>query len=383
MEAVEAGADIETRQHRSVQLQSRSQSSRAGYFHEEDSVLHQTLSNEPQETIEFVGGVFRLQGGDGIGGKEASRGPGQTPLMLAARAGHGQAVQLLLSMRAMPHVKDEEGMQPLHYAASSGCRECCKALLHARASPTVLDGSGRDPFACLPPLSTADELDRVQWAALLAPRERQFLEDPSVGHFGSDDIDRVKQRQRPLATFGQPRFLSLETPRVSTLEVVPEGQQPPFILGNRGCSTPCQTNAGQARELADAADAAAGAGGVLSIRSAGQPYRGTSPLSEAGTGMAPDPVAVPMPGLWKSDMLPIAAEREAEAIQAQGFNVAWSSRAQHSEAEEIQAQGFSEFTFKAAEEATDVVADPDAVAAHFLSMLDDSVDGQEAKNFTF
>mmetsp|Transcript_67742 Transcript_67742/g.107319 ORF Transcript_67742/g.107319 Transcript_67742/m.107319 type:complete len:305 (+) Transcript_67742:79-993(+) len=161
-DAIEAGIDIEARQSRSngIRMQVKTTSR---FFQEDDRVVHQTLSNEPEETVEFVGGVFhRLQG------VERDRSSGQTPLMLAARASRPQAVVALLELRGSPYLKDELGMQPLHYAASAGCRECCKALLHARASPAVLDSSGRDAFACLPRTSIADQFDRVQWAALLA-----------------------------------------------------------------------------------------------------------------------------------------------------------------------------------------------------------------------
>lgn len=171
--AIEAGADIEARKasNSGIRMQVR-QTSR--FFGEDDKVVHQTLSNEPEETIEFVGGVFhRLQGADqGVSS-------GQTPLMLAAKAGRPQAVAALLEMRGNPYLKDEMGMQPLHHAASASCRECCKALLHARASPAVLDNSGRDAFACLSRSCIADQFDRVQWAALLGVplHNRSFSED--------------------------------------------------------------------------------------------------------------------------------------------------------------------------------------------------------------
>lgn len=289
--ALEAGAEVEARQLRNLRPHARS---RAGYFHDEDRVVHQTLSNEPQETIELVGGVFRLQGPDGAA--EPSRSLGKTALMLAATGGRSQAVALLLRMRATPHLKDEEGMQPLHFAASAGCRECCKALLHAKALPTVLDGRGRDAFACLPLASTADDLDRVQWAALLAPRGGvRFVEDDFVGSIGPHQEPEV-------ASSVQPPF-----PRLPSLEGWPRGA--------RGCSAPLSvasrlTGAGAPDSCGssvlplpidpDAADAA----GVDTFWAAADDQANFGLPAEPSTARAPDPLAVPRTGLRQSGVPP-------------------------------------------------------------------------------
>jgi len=216
--ALKAGADIEVRHAKNfshghdlakigiVESHARTESRSPAYFAEEDSVLHQTLSNEPEETVEFVGGVFRLQARQVRSMKDGVRECGVTPLMLAARAGHVQAVMCLLQNHADPHAKDEHDMQPLHYAATAGCRECCKALLRAKASPLAWNDAGRDAFDCLPRGSMADDLDRMQWAALLRTQEfHRWWEDqagrpPPMPQAVTDSHRRVpatRMRPRP------------------------------------------------------------------------------------------------------------------------------------------------------------------------------------------
>jgi hypothetical protein len=242
------------------------------FFHEEpDSVLHQTLSNEPQETVEFVGGVFhRLQG--------TERCMGQTPLMLAAKSGRAEAVMLLIQSDANPRAKDEDGMEPLHFAAASGCRDCCKALLRARASPTELDSAGRDAFAILPRLCTADELDRVQWAALFGvPLDnRSFSTDFLSNHF---------------------------MPDVSHDWVSATNPAPPFVLSSARCQKrsplPFET---RADGLSIEVPAVEHSAGILDRRP-----------SEGHDGQeqdipAPEPGSVPMPGLFHA----LAEERTGD-----------------------------------------------------------------------
>lgn len=204
--ALEAGVNVETRQvlHPRIKVPA----SRA--FFEEEGVLHQSLSNEPEETVELVGGVFRLQGtGRPPRCKDAMRGRGSTPLMVAAKAGLPEVVAHLLKARASPYSKDEHGQQALHMAASAGCRESCKALLHARASPCILDDCSRNAFACLPPACTADVLDRVQWVALLRPRDWTTLavaaatagtDEPSSPEASRRARRPATQRPRPTPT---------------------------------------------------------------------------------------------------------------------------------------------------------------------------------------
>lgn len=249
-------------------------------------MLNQTLSNEPQETIEFVGGVFRLQGAGGDREADPSQSLGQTPLMLAARAGHAEAVTLLLQMGAMPVAKDEDGMQPLHYAACSGCRECCKVLLHARACAGVRDAIGRDAFACLPTRCTSDQLDKVQWAALLAPRKRPLSEDTFADCLGLDaDPDKADSLASILAAVAAANVSSV--PR----SLGPRSSSP--LPSKSACAAPLRA----VPTSADSADAAAGAG---SLQNEGGEHA-FDPLSEASGG-APDPLAVPMTGLWRNGL---------------------------------------------------------------------------------
>jgi len=100
----------------------------------------------------------------------ASHSASLTPLMHAAKEGHAKAVVLLLSARAIPKIKDSEGMQALHYAASSGSQDACRVLLDARANPLSKDENEHDAFDCVPADSLLTRKEQLEWQVLLHRR---------------------------------------------------------------------------------------------------------------------------------------------------------------------------------------------------------------------
>jgi len=75
---------------------------------------------------------------------------GYTPLMLAARMNHSNAVHALLLRGANPNSRDPESTTPLIFACSAGSLEICKELLAAGADPrlTSEDGTSALLVAC-------------------------------------------------------------------------------------------------------------------------------------------------------------------------------------------------------------------------------------------
>lgn len=145
-EALEKGAELETRTSKYVMLPVKSWGEEAEQ--QPNGVL--PISSDSQESLAAV----RF---------------GLTPLMVASKEGHSSIVQLLLRVRAAPNTQDEDGMRPLHFAAEAGCVDCCKVLLAAGAAALAEDDSGRDAYACLPHECVMLQRERGSWAALLRP----------------------------------------------------------------------------------------------------------------------------------------------------------------------------------------------------------------------
>ena len=78
------------------------------------------------------------------------RKAGYTPLMLAARMGHTEAVHALLARNANPNSRDFEGSTPLIFACSAGNPEICMTLLSVGADPSLqsVDGTTALLAAC-------------------------------------------------------------------------------------------------------------------------------------------------------------------------------------------------------------------------------------------
>ena len=67
---------------------------------------------------------------------------GHTPLHLAAKEGHAQAVTALLNAGAAPDVRIRKGLSALHLAAMNGHTEAVTALLKDRAAPNAQNKVG-------------------------------------------------------------------------------------------------------------------------------------------------------------------------------------------------------------------------------------------------
>ena len=69
-----------------------------------------------------------------------------TPLHLAAEAGHGEVVRLLLGASASPDARNYGGSTPLHLAAAGGHAAAVAALLDHGAKPSLLNEAGDTPL---------------------------------------------------------------------------------------------------------------------------------------------------------------------------------------------------------------------------------------------
>ena len=67
---------------------------------------------------------------------------GNTPLHRAAKAGHADAVAVLLEAGADPNVRNNKIITPLHYATEAGVNQAIFALLSVGADPNVPDING-------------------------------------------------------------------------------------------------------------------------------------------------------------------------------------------------------------------------------------------------
>jgi len=75
--------------------------------------------------------------------QEAGFEEGVTALHLAARQGHGDIVELLLSVRALVVAVSASGSTPLHFAASEGHETIARILIEHGADPNAQDATGR------------------------------------------------------------------------------------------------------------------------------------------------------------------------------------------------------------------------------------------------
>jgi len=114
---------------------------------------------------------------DPLGSNSASL----TPLMHAAMEGHAKALVLLLSARAIPGIKDSEGMQALHYAASSGSQEACRVLLDSGANPLSKDENEHDALDFVPADAMFSRKEQLEWQVLLRrPNATDGTKDPQL-----------------------------------------------------------------------------------------------------------------------------------------------------------------------------------------------------------
>jgi ankyrin repeat protein len=71
---------------------------------------------------------------------------GQTALMLAAKRGHSEVVQLLLETGAVLGALDHDGRSAVHYAACNGHTQLLPSLLATRADASRRDRNERTPL---------------------------------------------------------------------------------------------------------------------------------------------------------------------------------------------------------------------------------------------
>lgn len=132
-----------------------------------------------------------------------SWGIGFTPLMRAAKGGHSEAVELLVSLGAKTAATDERGCTALHLAASSGSRETCLVLLRAGASRRALDCEGCDPMDYVPARCLETKERAKAWNAVLRPAGRWVQEsddlDGSVEDEGESEMESQKLSARIFA----------------------------------------------------------------------------------------------------------------------------------------------------------------------------------------
>jgi len=71
---------------------------------------------------------------------------GRTPLLLIAKSGEPEMVELLLDAVANPNETDTHGVTALHYSAARGSAAIVKPLLHGRADVDVREEGGETPL---------------------------------------------------------------------------------------------------------------------------------------------------------------------------------------------------------------------------------------------
>jgi len=109
---------------------------------------------------------------------------GPTPLMLAAKSGSVQCVNLLLAARAKVEAVEEDGLRPVHFAAFSGDTRILELLLDVGADPRTADEQGMSVLDHLPKEVLNEPKLLRQWKELVSagPRCRPSVES------GGDDL---------------------------------------------------------------------------------------------------------------------------------------------------------------------------------------------------
>ena len=76
-----------------------------------------------------------LKAGSDPEAKTASTG--STPMHMAIKAGHPEAIRMLFEAGANPNSRMDDGMTALYRAAEQGCVACTRELLRGKVDPTL------------------------------------------------------------------------------------------------------------------------------------------------------------------------------------------------------------------------------------------------------
>ncbi|KFB52531.1 AGAP009205-PA-like protein [Anopheles sinensis] len=130
-----------------------------GHLHDRDScgytALHYAARSGHRDACQLL-----LSGGLGV--DEVTNG-GVTALQRAAMMGHEEIVRLLLSHKANPSLRDSDGRTALHRAAEGGHLACCQRLVEQNpALCQIEDARHQKPIDLVRDhRSNADELRRL------------------------------------------------------------------------------------------------------------------------------------------------------------------------------------------------------------------------------
>jgi len=112
-----------------------------------------------------------------------------TPLSLAARAGHTEALSLLLAAGADPSAPDPQGNTPLHFARSV---EIAQSLLDHGSDPRIRNNTGHTPYDILPAHITR----YLRRDSLFPATSQQFPSNGQAQHVRNDKEGTELSRQQ-------------------------------------------------------------------------------------------------------------------------------------------------------------------------------------------
>lgn len=75
---------------------------------------------------------------------------GNTMLILCVKAGHAEALDMLLQAGALPSQQNESGNTALHYAIAFGYTRCVQVLIQNGASENIENNQGKKPWEIQP-----------------------------------------------------------------------------------------------------------------------------------------------------------------------------------------------------------------------------------------
>ena len=116
---------------------------------ENTTLIHLAASRGLERSLSFILGelLSHLQVRDPALEIDKKDGSGNTPLAMAAKAGHGGTVRRLLGTGVVKiESKNTSGLTPLHLATEQGHEMIVRDLLQAGAQINALDGAGQSPL---------------------------------------------------------------------------------------------------------------------------------------------------------------------------------------------------------------------------------------------